>query len=79
MAGWKAQWETAVPVLDRRARQADAAQPLAAVGGVMPKAMHRALAKTAKKRGYSKERSDRYVYGTMAKKKAASKKRAKKR
>lgn len=40
----------------------------------MPKAMHRALARTAKKRGYGKERTKRYVYGTMAKHKAKKKK-----
>lgn len=31
----------------------------------MPKAMERSLLKTAEKRGYSKERTARYVYGTM--------------
>ena len=34
----------------------------------MPKAMERRLKKTAKKRGYGKERTGAYVYGTMQKK-----------
>ena len=33
----------------------------------MPKAMERKLKRTAKKRGYGKERSDAYTYGTMRK------------
>jgi len=33
----------------------------------MPKELHRKLAKTAKARGYSKERIGRYVYGTLHK------------
>jgi hypothetical protein len=37
--------------------------------------MHRALKKTAKKRGYGKKRAARYVYGTMAKAKKRGKKR----
>lgn len=31
----------------------------------MPKALHRKLARTAKKRGYGKERSNAYIYGTL--------------
>jgi len=31
----------------------------------MPKAMERSLLKTAEKRGYSKERTARYVFGAM--------------
>ena len=33
----------------------------------MPKAMHRALEKTAREKGLTGERRDAYVYGTMAK------------
>lgn len=33
----------------------------------MPKELHRKLAKTAKARGYSKERTGAYVYGTLHK------------
>lgn len=33
----------------------------------MPKKMEEALKKTAKKRGYSKERTGAFVYGTMYK------------
>jgi hypothetical protein len=43
----------------------------------MPEAMHRALAATARKRGYTGERYRKYVYGTMAKQKARKKKRSK--
>jgi hypothetical protein len=43
----------------------------------MPKKMHRALKKAAKKKGLKGEREDRYVYGAMAKRKKA--KKAKKR
>lgn len=47
----------------------------------MPKKMHAALKRSAKKKGLKGEREDRYVYGTMAKRKkaAAKKKAAKKR
>jgi hypothetical protein len=40
----------------------------------MPEKMHRALEAQAKKKGLKGERKDRYVYGTMAKHKAAKKK-----
>ena len=33
----------------------------------MPEKMERALRATAQKRGYNKERTDAYVYGTMRK------------
>jgi len=33
----------------------------------MPKALHRKLKRTARKRGYGKERTGRYIYGTMQK------------
>ena len=33
----------------------------------MPEALERALKAEAKKRGFGKKRSDRYVYGTMRK------------
>jgi|GraSoiStandDraft_9_1057307.scaffolds.fasta_scaffold306960_2 hypothetical protein len=33
---------------------------------VMPKSIERKLRRTAKRRGYSRERADRYVFGTMA-------------
>lgn len=33
----------------------------------MPKAMERKLKAEAKKKGYSGDRADRYVYGTIAK------------
>lgn len=33
----------------------------------MPEAMERSLKATAKKRGYGKERTNAYVYGTMRK------------
>ena len=33
----------------------------------MPKVLHRKLKKTARKRGYGKERAARYIYGTMQK------------
>jgi len=33
----------------------------------MPEAMERKLKATAKKRGYSKERTDKFVYGSMRK------------
>lgn len=41
----------------------------------MPKKAEAALKKTAKERGYGKERTDRYVYGTLQnmKKKGKSK------
>lgn len=32
----------------------------------MPKSLERKLRRTAKARGYSKERTDRYVYGALA-------------
>ena len=32
----------------------------------MPKTLERKLRRVAKSRGYSKERTDRYVYGTQA-------------
>lgn len=32
----------------------------------MPKSLERRLRRTARARGYSRERTDRYVYGTMA-------------
>jgi hypothetical protein len=32
----------------------------------MPKSIERKLRRTAKARGYSRERADRYVYGTLA-------------
>jgi hypothetical protein len=35
----------------------------------MPKRMHRALERSAKKKGLTGERKKRYVYGTMAKRK----------
>tara|TARA_B100001013_G_C24620817_1_gene447151 strand:- start:1180 stop:1317 length:138 start_codon:yes stop_codon:yes gene_type:complete len=42
----------------------------------MPKKMHKALSKSAKKKGLSGKRKAAYVYGTMSKtKKASSKKR----
>ena len=41
----------------------------------MPKAMHRALAKSAKKKGLKGKRRAAYVYGTMAKHKAAKKRK----
>jgi hypothetical protein len=41
----------------------------------MPKKMHDALARQAKKKGLTGERRDAYVYGTMAK--AKSKKKGK--
>ncbi len=31
----------------------------------MPKALHRKLKRTAAKRGYGKERTNAYVYGTL--------------
>lgn len=40
----------------------------------MPERMHRALERSAKKKGLTGERKDRYVYGTMAKREAAKKK-----
>jgi ribosomal protein S21 len=40
----------------------------------MPKKMHEALKKSAKKKGLTGSRRDRYVYGTMAKHKARKKK-----
>lgn len=33
----------------------------------MPKELHRKLVKVAKERGYSKERTGAYVYGTLSK------------
>ena len=33
----------------------------------MPKALEKALKKEAKKKGFGKERSDAYVYGTLRK------------
>jgi N-formylglutamate amidohydrolase len=33
----------------------------------MPKAVEQALAKEAKKKGFSKERTDRYIYGYINK------------
>ena len=33
----------------------------------MPKKMHRALKRTARKRGYGKKRTGAYVYGAMRK------------
>jgi hypothetical protein len=33
----------------------------------MPKALEKELMKVCKERGYSKERCDRYVYGTLRK------------
>lgn len=33
----------------------------------MPEAMHRALKAQAKKKGFTGERANRYIYGTMAK------------
>lgn len=42
----------------------------------MPKKMHEALERSAKKKGLKGERKDAYVYGTMAK--AEAKKRKKK-
>lgn len=33
----------------------------------MPEAMHRALKAQAKKKGFTGERADRYIYGTLAK------------
>lgn len=39
----------------------------------MPKAMHRALKKAAKKKGKTGEEADRYVYGAMANRKKAKK------
>jgi len=44
----------------------------------MPKAMERALKRTARKRGYGKERTARYVYGTLQKYKARKKRKKKK-
>lgn len=43
----------------------------------MPKSMHRALKKSAKKKGMTGKRSGAYVYGTMskAKKKAKARRR----
>lgn len=41
----------------------------------MPKAMHRALARQAAKKGLTGKRKDAYVYGTMAKQKKESRKR----
>lgn len=35
----------------------------------MPKKMHQALERQAKKKGLTGERKDRYVYGTMTKQK----------
>jgi hypothetical protein len=40
----------------------------------MPEKMHRALAKSAKKKGLTGKRRAAYVYGTMAKHKKARKK-----
>lgn len=37
----------------------------------MPKKMHDALSRQARKKGLTGERKDRYVYGTMAKAKKA--------
>lgn len=39
----------------------------------MPKKMHRALEKSARKKGLTGERKKAYVYGTMAKRKARAK------
>lgn len=39
----------------------------------MPKKMHDALAKQARKKGLTGERRDRYIYGTMAKRKKGKK------
>jgi hypothetical protein len=36
----------------------------------MPKELHDKLKKIAKKRKYSKKRANRYIYGTLYKKKA---------
>lgn len=44
----------------------------------MPKAMHRALERQARKKGIKGERKKRYVFGTMAKAKAKAKKKKKK-
>ena len=41
---------------------------------VMPKKMHRALEKSANKKGLTGKRRKAYVYGTMAKKKAKKRK-----
>lgn len=45
----------------------------------MPKAAEKAMRKTAKKRGYGKERTKRYVYGGLRKMGWKPKKRRKKR
>jgi hypothetical protein len=39
----------------------------------MPKKMHRALERSARKKGLTGKRKKAYVYGTMAKKKAGKK------
>lgn len=39
----------------------------------MPKKMHRALERQARKKGLTGERKRRYVYGTMAKRKKRKK------
>lgn len=40
----------------------------------MPKAMEKKLKAEARKKGYTGERADRYVYGTLAKLKKGKKK-----
>lgn len=39
----------------------------------MPKALERKLKRTAKKKGYGKKRTARYVYGTLANRKKRKK------
>ena len=41
----------------------------------MPKKMHAALARTARKKGLTGERYNAYVYGTMAKRKKRRKRK----
>lgn len=45
----------------------------------MPKALHDKLAREAKKKGFGKERTAAYVYGTLENVKKAKKARAKKK
>ena len=41
----------------------------------MPKALKRKLRREAKEKGFSEERTERYVYGTLAKQKARRKRK----
>ena len=42
----------------------------------MPKKMHRALRRAAKKKGLKGKKADRYTYGAMAKRRGGKSKRA---